>query len=337
MPPVNSSTAVDLNAAAAASRSNLSLVSSTTRPTLRQGSRGAAVEELQSKLTQRGYSPGAVDGVFGRRTKTAVTGFQRSEGLSIDGIVGRRTWAALDGGQPATSVNNGTDTYTPPASSASSGLSTQPTLRRGARGIAVTRLQGKLSDLGYSPGRADGIFGSRTTSAVRSFQGNNDLSSDGVVGPRTWSALNSPNARPASAGSTSGSTPTGRGTASDFVSHALAQQGDRYVYGAETRSSDPNPNTFDCSELVEWAAARTGVSVPDGSANQQDFVRRHGTQIPVSQALRTRGALLFRPGHVAISLGDGRTIEARGRSYGVGIFSAQGRFTSAGLVPGMRY
>ena len=58
----------------------------------------------------------------------------------------------------------------------------------------------------------------------------------------------------------------------------------------------------------------------------------------VEQALRTPGALLFRPGHVAISLGDGRTIEAKGSKYGVGIFSAHNRgWTTGGLIPGMRY
>ena len=57
--------------------------------------------------------------------------------------------------------------------------------------------------------------------------------------------------------------------------------------------------------------------------------------MPVQEALRTPGALLFRPGHVAISLGDGRTIEARGRRYGVGIFDGAGRFTHAGWPPGL--
>ena len=55
----------------------------------------------------------------------------------------------------------------------------------------------------------------------------------------------------------------------------------------------------------------------------------------VEQALKTRGALLFyfsqpptgagRPAeaHVAISLGDGRTIEARSTKDGVGVFQAE--------------
>jgi hypothetical protein len=71
---------------------------------------------------------------------------------------------------------------------------------------------------------------------------------------------------------------------------------------------------------------------------QLPHCRQKGTIIPLEQAIRTRGALLFANGHVAISLGDGRTIEARGRAYGVGIFNARGRsFHTGALIPGMKY
>lgn len=130
-----------------------------------------------------------------------------------------------------------------------------------------------------------------------------------------------------------GSSSTAKGTAAAFVSVALAQAGDRYVYGAEAKATDPNPDAFDCSELVEWAAARVGVKFPDGTDAQLKAVKR----INVDQALRIRGALLFHPGHVAISLGDGRTIEAAGRKYGVRSMSAGNRFTAAGLIPSLRY
>ena len=129
------------------------------------------------------------------------------------------------------------------------------------------------------------------------------------------------------------SVPQGDGTAGDFLAAALAQQGDRYVFGAEADQRDANPDTFDCSELVEWACAQAGIDIPDGSWNQKAAT----TPISVEEALRTPGALLFTDGHVAISLGDGRTIEARGSRYGVGIFDAGRRFTSGGLIPGMRY
>jgi len=39
--------------------------------------------------------------------------------------------------------------------------------------------------------------------------------------------------------------------------------------------------------------------------------------------------------HVAISLGNGKTIEAKGHAYGVGVFDAGDRFNYAGMIPGM--
>lgn len=134
----------------------------------------------------------------------------------------------------------------------------------------------------------------------------------------------------------------GEKSAELFVRTALAQAGDRYVYGAEARLSDPDPDAFDCSELVQWAAHRAGVTIADGSSAQYAACKKHHTTLSVAAAIKTRGALLFRgPGgseHVAISLGDGRTIEARGRAYGVCTAPATAsRFTLAGKVPGMRY
>jgi peptidoglycan hydrolase-like protein with peptidoglycan-binding domain len=61
------------------------------------GSTGPDVIQVQTLLTQRGYSPGPLDGVFGPDTKTAVSRFQSDRGLTIDGIVGPNTWAALTG------------------------------------------------------------------------------------------------------------------------------------------------------------------------------------------------------------------------------------------------
>jgi hypothetical protein len=63
-----------------------------------------------------------------------------------------------------------------------------PTIRRGARGTAVRRLQGRLNAHGARLA-VDGIFGPATDRAVRSFQTKGRLAVDGIVGPRTWAAL----------------------------------------------------------------------------------------------------------------------------------------------------
>src|SRR5690606_17765463 len=58
-------------------------------------------------------------------------------------------------------------------------------LRKGSRGTEVKKLQEQLNKLGYNCGKVDGIFGSRTESAVKAFQKDNGLVVDGIVGPKT--------------------------------------------------------------------------------------------------------------------------------------------------------
>ena len=133
-----------------------------------------------------------------------------------------------------------------------------------------------------------------------------------------------------------------------FMDHITAQNGDKYVFASEAAPTDPDPNRFDCSELIQWgmefSARKEGSSLafPDGSMNQ----RAHCTQIPVQKALHTRGALLFRDvsvtgvGHVAVSMGDARrTFEARGSAFGCLFAPAiEGRvWTSGGLIPEVDY
>lgn len=63
--------------------------------TLREGSQGDDVLSLQRRLKEKGFNPGALDGVFGPGTEAAVLAFQQSDGLEADGIVGPQTAAAL--------------------------------------------------------------------------------------------------------------------------------------------------------------------------------------------------------------------------------------------------
>lgn len=50
---------------------------------------------IQQKLKKWGYYTGAVDGIYGPKTKEAVKYFQRKNGLTVDGIVGKKTAAAM--------------------------------------------------------------------------------------------------------------------------------------------------------------------------------------------------------------------------------------------------
>jgi peptidoglycan hydrolase-like protein with peptidoglycan-binding domain len=64
-------------------------------PTLRTGSSGAAVKDLQSRLKAAGYEVGPIDGKFGTNTKRALIAFQKDNGLKVDGVAGPNTMRAL--------------------------------------------------------------------------------------------------------------------------------------------------------------------------------------------------------------------------------------------------
>lgn len=59
----------------------------------------------------------------------------------------------------------------------------------GSSGETVRTIQTKLKQWGYYKGEIDGIYGTATTNAVRSFQSSNGLQVDGVAGTKTLAAL----------------------------------------------------------------------------------------------------------------------------------------------------
>jgi len=59
----------------------------------------------------------------------------------------------------------------------------------GSSGEEVRQIQQKLKAWGYYNGSIDGIFGSKTLEAVKSFQRKNGLTADGIVGSKTLAAL----------------------------------------------------------------------------------------------------------------------------------------------------
>ena len=158
---------------------------------LSEGSEGLPVAELQHYLGVISAFFDAVpfvnaDGVFGSATKSAVIAFQQLFSLSADGVVGRRTWnkiyeeyLAIQGSIPLPS-ENAPYPGTP--------------LRQGSRGNSVKRMQIYLDGLrsrfpSLPELKADGIFGSTTAQAVRTFQRLNGLQADGIIGRNTWNAV----------------------------------------------------------------------------------------------------------------------------------------------------
>lgn len=135
-----------------------------------------------------------------------------------------------------------------------------------------------------------------------------------------------------------------------IVEWAQRLKGLPYVFGTE-QDGKKKPTAEDCSELIENACDQNEVlpQMPDGAMYQIRHCQKQGTLIPVEEGINTYGALLFsfsddpfegdRPdhSHVAFSLGNGKTFEARGRAWGVGSWSAKDRFNYAALIPGAEY
>lgn len=126
-----------------------------TWPVVQYGNSGERVRTIQYLLQQWGYAL-TVDGGFGTGTLNAVKSFQSSHGLTADGVVGNASWPALS-------------------------ILTQ----QGDSGSKVRAVQSQLRESGYAV-TVDGIFGSGTASAVRSFQSAKGLGADGIVGDNTW-------------------------------------------------------------------------------------------------------------------------------------------------------
>lgn len=202
--------------------------------------------------------------------------------------------------------------------------------------VAVWTLPPGSVCTGEDLGPADGKWiVSRYSRSVISPRGTVDL-------VRSRHALKEPKRRPnAHAGdSGDGDFPPGQsssdagGTAANgarakMVAFALAQAGDAYVYGAT------GPDAWDCSGLVYAATAAAGDQIPARtSAGQWAAVQAAGKTMTIDAAIHTRGALLFiqtaDTHHVAISLGNGDTVEARGSAYGTGVFHAASGYTGAG-------
>ncbi len=133
---------------------------------------------------------------------------------------------------------------------------------------------------------------------------------------------------------------------------ALKEVGKQYLLGSEGPPTE-SLRTWDCSELVQHLLAQVGVEhVTDGRGRITPIAAFDGAgfqwershAIPFADGVRLPGALLFiqsdayrgKPhsiGHVAISLGNGYVLEARGRKYGVTIGPVRPSFNRAGKVP----
>ena len=124
------------------------------------------IKEVQQWMNTNYKMNIAVDGVYGKETKTALIKVLQTElnqtyntKLQIDGVWGANTREAC------------------------------PTLKSGSKDDVVGVLQAFLICNGYSGVYLDGEYGALTNAAVRLFQGRKKITADGMAGKDTFAKL----------------------------------------------------------------------------------------------------------------------------------------------------
>ena len=93
---------------------------------------------------------------------------------------------------------------------------------------------------------------------------------------------------------------------SDVVNYAMQFVGKPYVWGGK----DPNTGV-DCSGFTSYVYAHFGISIPSFSGAQRSCGQE------VSYANAQAGDLICYAGHVAIYMGGGKIVHAKGTAYGI--------------------
>lgn len=198
--------------------------------TVKRNSSGSDARLVQRRLKDLKYYKGTIDGKFGTASVKALKEFQTANNLTADGIAGKATYkvlfsyAALAKGQTAETPTMAPTATPAPTNTPAPTKKTYATLRLGATGEDVSKLQRALIELGYLKDKADGTYGVKTALAVKEFQKKNKLSADGSAGNETLSLLYDGN--PLAADGKSKATATPKPTATPKSSTGSLRQGD---------------------------------------------------------------------------------------------------------------
>lgn len=163
----------------------------------------------------------------------------------------------------------------------------------GSRGEEVKQIQTKLKNWGYYKGSVDGIFGTQTLNAVKSFQRKNGLTVDGIAGPATLKAMG------ITSSSNSGSSSSGNSNNIYLISKAIYGEARGEPYTGQVAigavilnrvKSSSFPNTI--AGVIYQPGAFTAVS--DGQINlEPDATAKKAAQDALNGWDPTSGCIYY--------------------------------------------
>ncbi len=119
--------------------------------TIHYGAAGRTVRKIQARLSELGYPTGQVDGSYGEQTQLAINLFCNAIHVREHNYIPPKVQEKLFAHSAPYY-----DPYLP--------------LKKGDQGVSVKYMQLRLKELGYAPGKPDGIDGAKTVAAVSLFQ-----------------------------------------------------------------------------------------------------------------------------------------------------------------------
>ena len=217
-----------------------------------------------------------------------------------------------------------------------------PILSENSHGHDVLKLQRELKRTGYLADEPDGIFGSRTKSAVLAFQRAQSLKETGVVDRETWSRLQKQPAREENAAAPVPASPVPDGAgvkpadapgkemrpaleprikkapeSAPFLQRAkvaaVIATAKKYI-GTPYKFGGTTPKGFDCSGFVQFVFRRHGIAIPRAADEQY----RLGVRVKKRQELEPGDLVFFSTyekgaSHCGIYLGDDQFIHVSSR------------------------
>ncbi len=163
------------------------------------------VKDVQRTLSTLKYYSGTIDGVMGKQTRSAISRFQRANGLPETGMVDRKTLAQMNKQGLAVShrhqgirssdvarIGERKDRVQQKmenSSMAAADKGKERLITEGKKADRVRNIQTALKSAGFYKGNIDGKFGQGTRRAIKEFQLSKNLKADGVVGKKTWNEL----------------------------------------------------------------------------------------------------------------------------------------------------